>query len=365
MELNQRRWNRLLLNGFWSVLLLSALVECLYLASTTVRTFSFVWLFVIRPSALLALIIGAAEAGVRRLPRFHDYLLISASTLIAVTITGVHANLPYLPFSLLFPILVSTFYFQLKKLLFALICSLSGMIFLYLFVRTLQKALSAMDIVTVSLFMTAYSAIAVGVLMRGREILRHLRSSYEKHQELLVHTIVMDKLAKTDALTETYNHMAFHEYLARLTEQAEHGLPLHLAIMDIDSFKSVNDTFGHRAGDEVLRTVAGIVRSLASESDVVARYGGEEIAVLFTEKTLVETYETVESIRASIASSGHAALDGRSVTISIGLAAYVEEMDKEALFRSADMALYQAKHAGKNRTVVASLTAAATKSSPA
>ncbi|MCC3377085.1 diguanylate cyclase [Cohnella sp. REN36] len=365
LDLNQQRWNRLLLNFFWIVLAMSVVIEALYLTVTSGRTSTFIWLYMARPGLLLALIIGLAEAGVRHLPRFHDYLLITASTLIAVTITGVHATLSYIPFSLFFPILVSTFYFQFKKLLFALACALTGMVLLYGLVKTLQHSLSAIDLVTMAIFMTAYSGIAMGVLMRGRELHRHLRSSYEQHRELLVHTVVMDKLAKTDALTDTYNHMAFHEYLARLTEQAAYGLPLQLAIMDIDNFKAVNDTFGHRAGDEVLRSVAGVVRGHASEFDIVARYGGEEIAVLFTDRTLASAYESVEEIRTAVSAAKHEALGGRSVTISVGLAAYVEEMDKETLFRSADAALYQAKHGGKNRTVVAPLTASTTKSSPA
>ena len=99
----------------------------------------------------------------------------------------------------------------------------------------------------------------------------------------------MDKLTKTDALTDLYNHMTFHEYFEKLIEQHEqNGLPLQLAIFDIDNFKLVNDMFGHRAGDAVLQRVSELIRSKVSTNDFVARYGGEEFAILFTDKLKME-----------------------------------------------------------------------------
>jgi diguanylate cyclase (GGDEF)-like protein len=131
-------------------------------------------------------------------------------------------------------------------------------------------------------------------------------------------------------------------------------LSLHLAIMDIDNFKSVNDTYGHKAGDVVLRTVANIARSKVSSNDIVARYGGEEFALLFTDKSFQEVYDLLEEIRTSIASTSHEVLQGLPVTVSIGLNKYTPGMGKEALFQGADTALYDAKHSGKNRTALAS-----------
>jgi diguanylate cyclase (GGDEF)-like protein len=164
----------------------------------------------------------------------------------------------------------------------------------------------------------------------------------------------MDKLAKTDALTDTYNHMAYHEFKDHLVEQANNGrISLHLAIMDIDNFKKVNDTYGHKAGDTVLKSVASIIQSKTGSNDIVARYGGEEFAVLIAEKSFQEVYGLVEEIRKSIAITQHDALEGLNVTVSIGLNTYMPGMGREALFQGADAALYEAKHSGKNRTMLA------------
>ncbi|WP_260115438.1 GGDEF domain-containing protein [Paenibacillus hexagrammi] len=80
--------------------------------------------------------------------------------------------------------------------------------------------------------------ISIGITKRGIEILKHLKSATEVKQELMIKNIIMDKLSKTDALTDLYNHITFHEYLEKLIEQSECGyLSIHLAVLDIDNFK--------------------------------------------------------------------------------------------------------------------------------
>jgi diguanylate cyclase len=218
----------------------------------------------------------------------------------------------------------------------------------------IRNQISPFGLLAMGSILFVYSLIAFGVLARGRDVLIHLRSSYESNQELLVRTILMDKLAKTDALTETYNHMAFHEFKDKMVEQAESGrMELFLAVIDIDNFKTVNDTYGHKAGDAVLKKVASIARSKTGSNDVVARYGGEEFALLFTEKCFPEVFDLIENIRKAIADFAHDALGGHAVTVSVGLNRYIPGMDKEALFQGADAALYVAKYSGKNRTALA------------
>lgn len=355
LEINQERWNRLLLKSFWVVFLLSIIVESLFLLVTKIPTGEFINLYIVRPTVITALIVILAEIGVRHLPKHHDYVLISTATLLTVTITAIHSSLEYLLFFLFFPIMISIFYFQYKKLLYAILNTGIALFSLYAYDQDIHQNISFVGLIAMASILLVYSGIAFGVLARGREVMMHLRSSYESNQELLVRTILMDKLAKTDALTDTYNHMAYHEYKDHLVEQADNGrVTLHLAILDIDNFKKVNDTYGHKAGDEVLRKVASIARSKTGSNDFVARYGGEEFVILFTEKSFQEVYDIVEDIRSSIASTGHDALRGLNVTVSIGLNPYTPGMGKEELFLNADAALYEAKHSGKNRTVLAS-----------
>lgn len=354
LEINQARWNRLLLKSYWAVLILSVLIESLYLISTKLPTGEFIESYIIRPTVIVAFIVLMAEAGVRYLPKHHDYVLISSATLLTITITAIHSSLEYLLFFLFFPIMISIFYFQYKKLLYAILNTFIALFTLHAFNSEIRDGLPFVGLLAMSSILLVYSGISFGILARGREVLRHLRTSYESNQELLVRTILMDKLAKTDALTDTYNHMAYHEFTDHLVVQADNGrISLYLAVMDIDNFKKVNDTYGHKAGDEVLRSVASIARSKAGINDIVARYGGEEFVVLFTEKSFQEALELAEEIRQSIASTKHDAIQGLNVTVSIGLNAYTPGMGKEALFQGADAALYDAKHSGKNRTALA------------
>lgn len=353
-EFNQQRWNRLLLQSFWAIFILSIIFECMFLTITEMQTKEFITFYILKPTIIMAFIVLLAESGVRWLPKHHEYILISASTLIVITIVSIHSSLEYLLFFLFFPIIISIFYFQYKKLLYALVNTGIALFALYTFDPDLNENISIISFITLITTLLVYSCIAFGILARGREILSHLRTSYESNQELLVRTILMDKLAKTDALTDTYNHMAYHEFKDNLVEQAENGrMALHLAVLDIDNFKSVNDTYGHRAGDVVLRRVAELTRSKAGSNDIVARYGGEEFALLFTEKSFQEVYDLVEEIRTNIASTSHEVLNGLNVTVSIGLNQYTPGMGKENFFQGADAALYEAKHSGKNRTALA------------
>jgi diguanylate cyclase len=355
LEINQKRWNRLLLHSYWAVFVLSIIVEGTFLLITLVPMDEFISLYIIRPTVIMAFIILLAEGSIRWLPRHHDYVLITTATLLAITITTIHSSLEYLLFFLFFPIMISIFYFQYKKLLYAILNTGIALVVLHTFDNNIHGSISITGLLAISSILLIYSGIAFGVLARGSEILMYLRTSYESNQELLVRTILMDKLAKTDALTNTYNHMAYHEFKDNLVEQADKGrVLLHLAIMDIDNFKLVNDTYGHKAGDVILRTVSTIIRSKTGSNDIVARYGGEEFALLFTEKSFQEVYDLMEEIRATIASTNHEALEGLPVTVSIGLNTYTPGMGKEVLFHGADAALYHAKHSGKNRTALAS-----------
>ena len=344
------------MRGFWLVLLLTLGLELLYMLFETKMPHSeFFIRYLLLPSLMMAAVVSAAEACLKFMPkRFHDYSIITASALLSIIVTANHASLEYLLFFLFFPIMISIFYFQSKKLLYAIGNTLGALYLLYSFNDVIQTRFNLMSLLTITVLLAIYSSIAFGVLARGRETLQHLRSSYESNQELLVRNIIMDKLAKTDALTDTYNHMAYHEFVEKLAEQADSGaLELTIAVIDIDNFKQINDTFGHRAGDAVLREVASIARSCVGANDFVARYGGEEFVILFTEFSFADAFERADEIRQVIAHTSHDALGGRNVTVSVGVNRYRPGMGKERFFQGADAALYRAKHSGKNQTIAA------------
>jgi len=165
-----------------------------------------------------------------------------------------------------------------------------------------------------------------------------------------------ERLATTDGLTGLLNRRTFNAQLqGRLREAQRYERPLSLVLLDIDHFKQVNDTHGHPAGDAVLRGVAALAQKQARETDIVARYGGEEIALILPETDAAGAHAIAERIRKAAASASHATERGAiEVTVSVGLATWPGAGDgAESLLEAADKALYRAKQAGRNRVVAA------------
>jgi len=160
--------------------------------------------------------------------------------------------------------------------------------------------------------------------------------------------------AVTDELTGLFNHRRFQEVMdVEIAAARRYDRPLGLLMIDIDNFKSVNDTYGHQQGDLVLKAVAGVLQDSSREIDEPARYGGEEMAVALPQTDLEGAYAIAERVRASVEALGVPRLDGAGVlrvTVSCGVAAS-RTASKDQLVASADAALYRAKHSGKNRTV--------------
>lgn len=157
--------------------------------------------------------------------------------------------------------------------------------------------------------------------------------------------------ATTDALTGLANHATFHAALAAAVERAErYRGPLGLVVIDLDHFKALNHTFGHRAGDEALAVVGALMREHARRVDVVGRVGGEEFAWLMPDTGAAGAVEAAERLRRAIASApvpGDAGL-----TASLGVAEWsAADEDAEGLFRRADGALFAAKRDDRDRVV--------------
>ncbi len=155
--------------------------------------------------------------------------------------------------------------------------------------------------------------------------------------------------ATTDGMTGLANHRAFQEEMQRQTARSERSAaPLSLLLLDVDKFKQYNDTFGHPAGDEVLRTVANLLASQVRDGDLPARYGGEEFAVVLPETDAETARQIAERIRAAVESHP---FPNRTVTVSIGVAQRFQTETPNATIQRADVALYEAKSAGRNRAV--------------
>jgi diguanylate cyclase (GGDEF)-like protein len=162
----------------------------------------------------------------------------------------------------------------------------------------------------------------------------------------------LEKLANRDGLTGLMNRRHFMMTAEMELQRAQrYRRPVTVAMADLDHFKKLNDTYGHPAGDLVLRAFADRVRETLRQSDIVCRYGGEEFAFLFPESALGEAEALAERLRARCTAPVELT-DGRKVSfsISVGLADTGESGIEAALAR-ADAALYEAKHLGRNRVV--------------
>ncbi|MBM7555502.1 GGDEF domain-containing protein [Halanaerobacter jeridensis] len=163
----------------------------------------------------------------------------------------------------------------------------------------------------------------------------------------------IEKRALRDGLTELYNHSYFQKRLSREIDKMkeyDYRHYLSLLMLDIDDFKQFNDTYGHQAGDEVLRSVARVLKQeFVDESEIVARYGGEEFAIILPEVTKVglkiKGKEVNELIRSLAVNYNDLELQ---ITVSIGGATYKNSESKEEFIKRADDALYQAKAEGKD-----------------
>ena len=158
-------------------------------------------------------------------------------------------------------------------------------------------------------------------------------------------------LATTDSLTSLLNYRALHERLAEEFVRANrHDQPLSVLMLDLDHFKTINDTRGHPAGDDALRALAGVMRQAARETDILGRYGGEEFVVILPQTDANSAWTVAERLRAAVeAAEGPLS----TVTISIGVCSlHVGHADYAALMHDVDAALYRSKVAGRNRLAI-------------
>lgn len=164
------------------------------------------------------------------------------------------------------------------------------------------------------------------------------------------------EMAVMDQLTGLHNRRYLDSHLSALfDESALRARSLSILILDIDHFKAVNDTYGHDAGDEVLREFANRVRACTRAIDVVARFGGEEIVAILPDTAIDAAYAVAERIREQVHNEPFIVQDGRhsiNVTVSIGVTSRrAGDATAEVLFKRADQALYRAKQDGRNRVV--------------
>ncbi|MDR7562991.1 MAG: GGDEF domain-containing protein [Armatimonadota bacterium] len=181
-----------------------------------------------------------------------------------------------------------------------------------------------------------------------RELTERLREANQRLAELAIR----------DPLTDAFNRRYLEEQLALEVERSRRSAkPLVVAMMDLDGFKHYNDTYGHLAGDQVLRLAAAAMRASVRKGDLVARYGGDEFAVVLVEVDLQNALQVLERIRGAVASlrlAGGEVGFPRGITLSVGAAGFPRDgSTAQELLSRADQALYRAKSLGGNRIELA------------
>lgn len=205
---------------------------------------------------------------------------------------------------------------------------------------------------TTSILLYYCTSFIISFSLRELHILNEERTQF--YNELNEKNIALEKLATTDFLTDLANHQSFYIYLSALKKQSKRiQQSVGLALIDIDNFKIINDTYGHLVGDAILKELAVLLKSELRSTDYAARYGGEEFVVVFPNTPLHHSIRLAERIREKIASHRFI-LDRQilSITVSIGVDAclsYDDSVNDHVFINTVDSLLYKAKENGKNQ----------------
>lgn len=179
--------------------------------------------------------------------------------------------------------------------------------------------------------------------------------SHQVTLKLWEHRNILSTLSRTDSLTGLTNHGAWKDQLA-MTFVISQSMrrPSTLALIDIDHFKSINDTYGHMVGDNVLRDISRILVANLRSTDLAGRYGGDEFCVILPDTDHVQAGQILERLRVVVDELEHPDHPLLKLSLSIGLASRTASLtDADMWLHEADKALYTAKHNGRNRVVVA------------
>lgn len=199
------------------------------------------------------------------------------------------------------------------------------------------------------------TAAVLAVMGRLSEQLLAIRARLRSQRNELEAALTrIQELATRDALTGLPNRRHITDLFAQMAKGAERtGSPLTVCLIDLDHFKRINDTYGHKAGDIVLQRFAGTATGALRESDVLARWGGEEFLVLLPDTRVKTADQSMARVRAALAQTRLvAAADAAAVTFSAGLAQFRPGESIEHAVERADFALYRAKSEGRNRCVI-------------
>ena len=351
--INTKSLVRDIINIFWIVIGLYVIATSINMYFTSYEKWMFFRGVVVVPTIYLISVIIITEVIFKYLKRNIEYLIIVAVTvMVSIIILALYTK-PITIFLLVLPSLFSLYFLKPKLLKFASFSGIIAFILICIISESVRSNINMSDFILILSLIVGFSALINSLLKHSFRLMNELIKSTKENQDLFSRNIHMERLTHIDPVTELYNHRSFHEHLESIFKlESPEATNLHLAILDIDNFKQVNDTFGHSAGDSVIIEVAQQIKSLTGSDDFPSRYGGEEFAIISTDLSTEEFLTKIETIRENIANLVLEELCGKSITVSAGIQKLSNGMNKQELFNGADLALYQAKRTGKDRTIV-------------
>jgi diguanylate cyclase (GGDEF)-like protein len=304
-------------------------------------------------NSILLIIVIIGEILFRLRTKGQDYVIIIIGAGISTTLLSLIPSSEYGVIVFIhLPILLSTLYLNYWKVLFASLLTLITYVLLMMQLPAFQNNVPINQISLVFSSIAICAFLILGIVKRGLGIMKAEEAVLLEEKRLINQKLSMDVLVRKDALTGLDNHRTFQEQLKHIVDMGkEQGVIVHLAILDIDNFKKVNDSYGHWAGDIVLRRVGILIDEHCNENVAAARYGGEEFAVLFTYLDSHGVNDWLEVLSNQLERTNFAEIGNMRITCSTGCHRLQTADSKEQLFQYADQALYRAKMAGKDRIV--------------
>lgn len=350
-------WNRKVMRWIWICIGLVIFIEMLlfiFYQPVPECSKSQYWeTFVLRPSVAIVLEALFMEVVFRLFGNLLGEHVVTVvfllmQFLLLGTVVAVHSSVPYMCMILTYPVIFANVYREkiFRYIALAMCVMVYAAITYEVIPSTEFKPDNSREV---------YLVIFIGftiVAFSFSKVLTSVVVNFEKeNQKICEEKEKILEISQRDSMTGLYNHKLFYEKLDEELQRCDTEHHLSLVIIDIDNFKSINDTFGHATGDNVILKIVSIIRENMEESDIAARYGGEEFGLILVGKGEMEAFNIAERIRRSVE---EAIVEGveRKVTISLGMME-VRPKDKNGilLFKEVDSALYEAKQTGKNKTV--------------
>lgn len=359
------KWNNKILKVYWLIALVAVITEIvIFLAVAIPRgddRVPYFTTYVLEPTIINVALLSISELIYRLIKEKYKeitkYFIVIVGTVLAFNIICVHYSVNIIYVLFLLPIMLSVYYGSNKIAIFTLILNLIlYILFVFLYLPTKPPEDYSHDLTEV--FTTIASMFATEIIVRSfirrsDEMSEVIITMYETERELTLKNFVMEINSKFEPLTGLYNHKTFYENLDNLINQSEDfKFPLSLAVMDIDNFKRVNDTYGHGFGDEIIKALAETIKDSIGTDGYAARYGGDEFAIIFPNKDRFKAFDAMEAIRVKFNNKKISNDNDVRFTISTGISEHKHGMPMKTFFSNADAALYISKRSGGNKTII-------------